>query len=126
MKKQSVNCGSAIIEMTFLIPILLGIIYLYITFFLFLIESSQYKEWIVESLYCSQETQGDTSEQAGVKNMDGIIKMSKQGTQISVFVNQKAELFDIELEMHRKEDSAVKNIRRWQLASDMLRTGEDE
>lgn len=115
------NCGSAIIEMTFLIPVLLGIIYFYIMFFLFLMESAKYKEWIVESLY---SVQGDAS--TGVGGRDGLLPVNKQGTTISVYIDEETELFDIRLEMHRKEDSAVENIRRWQLATDMLPTGENE
>lgn len=126
MKKEFVNCGSAIIEMTFLIPILLGIIYLYIMLFLFLMESAKYQEWMVESLYSLQEKQGEESTDSGEEIVDELLTKSKQGTQISVFVDKKTEMFDIDLEMHRKEDSAVKNIRRWQLAADMLRTGENE
>ena len=117
------NCGSAIIEMTFLIPVLLGIIYFYIMFFLFLMESAKYKEWIVESLYSVQEDSStDTEGKVGERRLP----MSKQGTMISVYIDEKAELFDIRLEMHRKEDSAVENIRRWQLATDMLPAGENE
>ena len=123
LRKKSLNCGSAIIEMTFLIPVLLGIIYFYIMFFLFLMESAKYKEWIVEFLYSVQEDSStDTEGKVGERRLP----MSKQGTMISVYIDEKAELFDIRLEMHRKEDSAVENIRRWQLATDMLRTGENE
>ena len=117
------NRGSAIIEMTFLIPVLLGIIYFYIMLFLFLMESTKYKEWIVESLYSVQEDASTGAEgQAG----EGLLSVSKQGTTISVYIDEKMNLFDIRLEMHRKEDSAVDNIRRWQLATDMLRAGENE
>lgn len=126
MKKESVNGGSAIIEMTFLIPILLGIIYLYIMLFLFLLESAEYKEIMVESLYSIQEEKKKKSAEAGETVESGVLLWSKNGTQISVFVDGKVEMFDIELEMHCNEDKTVENIRRWQLAADTIRTGENE
>lgn len=126
LKKKFDNKGSAIIEMTFLIPILLGIIYLYIMLFLFLLESAEYKEIMVESLYSIQEDQTEKSAATEEGIERGFWLRSKNGTQISIFVNEKAELFDIELEMHCNEDKTVENIRRWQLAADTIRTGENE
>lgn len=127
MKKTSENIGSAVVEMTFLIPVILGIIYMYIMLFLFLIESAKYREIMVESLYSIENENGekavDSNENGAVS---GVMEKSQHGSKISVYIKEQTKLFDIELEMHRKEDSAVQNIRRWQLAADTFRTGENE
>ena len=44
------NRGSAVIEMSLLMPIFLGCIYLYIMLFLFLLESGKGLEYMVENI----------------------------------------------------------------------------
>lgn len=124
MKKVSVNHGSAIVEMTMLIPIILGVIYLYITLLLFLVESAKHQGIMAEELYSLQTETSVDMEKKDFGN--GQYTKSQQGNIISIFVRDEQNLFDIELELHRKGDSAVQNIRRWQLATDTLRTGTNE
>lgn len=113
------NRGSAIVEMTLLIPILLGVIYLYIMLFLFLVQSGKCMGVMADALYSGEEMTATTTK---------TINLSKntQGNKVSIFLSESTGKFDIELQMHRKEDTVVRNIRRWQLAADTLRAGTDE
>ena len=108
------NRGIAIIEMTLLIPILLGIIYLYIMLFLFLVQSGKCMGIMVDVLYSGSDSTINHNQNVNLSTI-------KQGTKESVFLHESMGGFDIELQMHRKEDNAVENIRRWKIASDTLR-----
>lgn len=120
-KRQRNNKGSAIIEMTLLISILLGIIYLYISLFVFMIETGKEMNGMVECMYSLDNSQTN----AGVSNnSNGSI--SQQGNIICARVNQISGMFLMDLELRRYSDSAVKNIRRWKLAIDTVHTGENE
>ncbi len=113
------NRGSAIIEMTMLIPILLGVIYLYIMLFLFLVQSAKCMGIMADALYLEEEI---------MVTAEKTINVSKntQGNKISIYLRESTGMFDIDLQMHRKEDAIVRNIRRWQLAADTLRAGTAE
>lgn len=106
------NQGSAIIEMTLLMPIILGIFFLYIHTFLYFAKESKCLEMMSYCLYWDINV--------GESSMNKI----HQGKRISVFYSESTGLFDLEL--HRNEDDAVRNIRRWQFATDTLRAGENE
>lgn len=123
MRKKQLNVGSAVIEMTLLIPILLGIVYLYLSLFLFLINVSKNRNDMVELLY-----EIDYREQEGDDISDSTRKIrgTKQGNKISVFEKVGFSPFEVNLELHRNEDSAVENIRRWQFVADAVRTGKEK
>ncbi len=108
------NQGSAVIEMTLLMPIILGIFFLYISTFLCFISESKYIEAMSNYLYSD----------VAVEN-SGMNKV-QQGGKVSVFFSTTFGQFDMDLELHRNEDNAVENIRRWQFATDTLRAGENE
>ena len=101
------NCGSATIEMTLLMPIILGVFYLYISFFLFFIDSSNSMGDMVEALY--------------IENVDGqTVVTQKNGSKSSVYVYEESGIHKKRLELHRFNGSAVDNIRRWQFATDTI------
>ncbi len=118
MIKRHKNKGSSIIEMTLIIPILLGIVYLYLSLFLFLIHVSQNRNDMIETLYAIENVEQKENATTGLS-----IRKKKNGNKISVYANAEFSPFEIELEFHRNEDSAVDNIRRWQLVANTIRTG---
>lgn len=113
------NKGAAIVEMTLLIPVLLGIIYLYIMLFLFLVQSGKSMAIMTDDLYCGVGSTMDYTQ-------DINLSRSVQGSKKSVFIHESVGGFNIELQMHRKEDNTVENIRRWKVAADTFREGRAE
>ena len=109
------NRGSAVIEMSLLMPILLGCIYLYIMLFLFLLESGKGMEYMVENMY---ET-GNVKEDASEKLKETLSKRTQGNVKI-FWLEEKGKLFDIYLEMRKDENDAVENIRRWQLVTSVF------
>lgn len=108
--KKRKNRGSATIEMTLLMPVILGVIYLYISFFIFFVDSAVDMEDMAVELYIQKEEKGNNEKK----------KMLSAGSKKSVYINEKSGLFNKSLELHRYSDSAVENIRRWQLATDTI------
>lgn len=104
------NHGSATIEMTLLIPIILGVLYLYISFFVFFVDSARDMAVMVEVLYI-EDIESKT------------ITIQKTGSKNSVYVYENSGKFNKKLELHRYSGSAVENIRRWQLATDTVLSG---
>ena len=116
--KKGHNRGSATIEMTLLVPVFLGIFYLYICLFLFMIESSRDMEQMVKALYSTEENDSShTSE---------IVSVTKQGDTSYVAIKDSSGMFDMDLKFCCHQDLEVKNIRRWQFVFDTLRKGENE
>lgn len=109
------NRGSAVIEMSLLMPILLGCIYLYIMLFLFLLESGKGMEYMVENMYEVGNTEKDTSEY-----FNDMVSERTEGNVKIYRIEEKGELFDLYLEMRRDENDAVENIRRWQLVTSIF------
>lgn len=113
MRKKVHNRGSSVIEMTLLMPIILGVLYLYIGLFLFFVDSSKQMKNMTEALYCTEEENGEQGNICMVRQ--------EQGSKLSVSVTDTTGMFNMDLELHRNDDSIVKNIRRWQLATDTIR-----
>ena len=109
------NKGSAVIEISLLMPILLGCIYLYIMLFLFLLESGKGMEYMVENMYEVGNTEKDTSEY-----FNDTVSERTEGNVKIYRIEEKGELFDLYLEMRRDENDAVENIRRWQLVTSVF------
>lgn len=107
MNKKVANRGSATLEMTLLMPFLLGVLFLYINVFLFLLGGAQRLEAITQTLYTVEMSE---------KTKDVI----RQGDSLSIYLNEDMGWFSVDLELHRKADTAVENIRRWQLARDVF------
>ncbi len=113
MKKS--NKGSAVIEITLLMPILLGCIYFYIMLFLFLIDSGNRMEKIAEFMYVTQDM-----ENKGLKTLNEDIHVRTEGKVKIFWIEEKGKLFDIQMEMRKGKDNAVENIRRWQLVTSLF------
>lgn len=109
------NKGSAVIEMSLIMPILLGSIYLYIMFFLFLVEYGKEMEYMVEHMYEIGSTENGRSEQT----KDGISKRTEGKVRI-YRIEEQGDLFDLYLEMRKDENDAIENIRRWQLVTSVF------
>ena len=101
------NRGSAIIEMTLLIPVLLGCIYFYIMLFLFLTETAKDMYTMAEYLYGTRQTKEE--------NVTGTV--SKNGNTEIIRIQNTGELFEIQTELRKDASDVIENIRRWQLAT---------
>ncbi len=109
-KKLRRNCGSAVIEITLLMPAFLGCIYLYIMLFLFFIDSGKRMEQLAECIYTTK--QESVLEQSIVIRTEGNLKIGR--------IEAQDEPFVIQLELRKDENDPVKNIRRWQLVADVF------
>lgn len=113
MRKR--NKGSATIEITLLMPIFLGCIYFYIMLFLFLIESGKDMQILAEYLYLeegNQVTFEQTEKKTFVKQNDGKIVITS--------IKEEFSIFEINIELSKDSNNAIENIRRWQLAAELL------
>jgi len=100
------NKGSAVIEMTILMPIFLGCVFMYILFFLFFIGNSKGMDETVEQLYRVDVTQ--------ISNLDKGV--NKQGEMLSASYHNNDKWFDVNIQINRNGRNVLKSIRRWQLA----------
>ena len=91
------NKGSAVIEMTFLMPIMLGIIYLYIMYLLLCISMSENMLKKTEELYKKAE------DLVTVTWNKDVLKEEVLSSQIKI-------------DIRRDTKNPVEEIRRWQLA----------
>ena len=113
------NRGSTIIEMTLLISVFMGVIFLYITFFLYLINSAGQMEQAAEYLYSVNEEEPDSEKSAN-------IWIQKQGDIRTVWFEETDSRFLIRTKYRRWVKNPVENIRRWQLAVSLVSQGRNE
>lgn len=114
IKKQPIkNRGTAIIEITILIPIYLGVLYLYIISFLFLIESGFIFQSMLECIY-NVETKSE------IQQSNNGISEIQQGNLKIVRVSNTDKVFQIYLEIKGCADAPTEKIRRWQIAVDTI------
>lgn len=106
------NQGSATIEMTGILSVVLVVFYLYITLFLFYIHCAKDLSTMVESLYQHTEQQRNNDEEEFL--------IHTMGDKIIIYSRVTMQTLSKELELHRYNDSPVDNIRRWQLATDTV------
>lgn len=104
------NKGSTVIEMTLLMPIILGCVFLYIMFFLFFIGNAKGMEEITNQIYAVNVTQQNDI-QHGIKKQSGMIT--------AIYENHD-KWFDISISMRRNGRDVLKSIRRWQLATSKI------
>ncbi len=107
--KERKNKGSAVIEATLLIPIFLGIVYFYIFFVLFEIESGNCLESMVEYKY-NIKTKSD------IENVDTGIGIIDQGNTRIIQMKKTEQFFNVQLELKGYIGNPAEKIRRWQLA----------
>lgn len=113
--RKKKNRGSAIIEITLLIPVFLGCIYLYIMCFLFFTESAKKMEQLSECLYTS-----DRKEDKTIENQYKEIQLRREGNMRCTWVEEQGKLFIFYLELRKDTNQPVENIRRWQLVTDTI------
>ena len=113
------NRGSIIIEMTLLISVFMGVIFFYITFFLFLINSAGQMEQTAEYLYCANEERSDTGKPVNMR-------IQKQGDIETAWFEETDSRFLVHVKYKRWVKNPVENIRRWQLAVDLVSQGGNE
>lgn len=109
--KKSKNRGSAVVEMTLLIPVILGVVYFSVLFFLFMVKSSDSMEALAACLYHAEAPPGCNNEQ-------NTISVYKQGNMKTVQMQEEGKLFNIQLELKGNSSNPVELVRRWQLAVD--------
>lgn len=108
MKKK--NRGSAVIEITLLMPILLGCIYFYIMLFVFLLNSGKGMEKMAENMYMAENIEKTAWEENVFVRTEGEVKIFR--------IEDIGKLFDMHIELRKQEENEVENIRRWQLVTD--------
>lgn len=113
------NRGGTIIEMTLLISVFMGVIFLYITFFLYLINSAGQMEQVAEYMYSTNEEEPDTGKSVN-------IRIQKQGDIRTAWFEDTDSRFLIRTEYRRWVKNPVENIRRWQLAVSLVSQGGNE
>ncbi|MDE6626282.1 MAG: hypothetical protein K2K56_07920 [Lachnospiraceae bacterium] len=113
------NRGSTIIEMTLLISVFMGVIFFYITFFLFLINSAGQMEQTAEYLYCANEERSHTGKPVNMQ-------IQKQGDIETAWFEETDSRFLVYVKYKRWVKNPVENIRRWQLAVDLVSQGGNE
>lgn len=107
--KKIPNQGRTVIEITLLIPVFFGCIYLYIMLFLFLMESTKQMDNICEGLYHTENTK--------MESQSGKITFHMKGKTYTGAIYETGKLFTIDLQLSRDSSDAIENIRRWQLAA---------
>lgn len=105
-KRREKNRGSMIVEYTLLMPVFLGVVYLYILCFLLLVQQGGCMEAAAEALYQKQSFLKYEEIQKGNKR--------------SIVVKQENGSFRIEGSFKGVEQDAIKTIRRWQIAIDTV------
>lgn len=115
-KMQQINCknrGSAIVEMTLLIPVYMGVIYLYILFFLFIIECGFLMQGMLEYMYCVETT----FENQYNDDPFSTIKQGNVQTTSTIYSNN---IFKKHMELKGNAEDSTEKIRRWQIAVDTI------
>ena len=116
MRSKKRNKGMAVVEITLLIPIIFGVVYLYIMLFLYLIECANTRKILVETLYVN-------SLQNEKDSKDGDTKKIKSKQVERTYIDKNWGEFCIRDEICKGEDSILEDIRRWQIVRNALRNG---
>lgn len=117
MNMSGDNRGSAIIEVTIMIPIILGCLYLYIMSMLFITKHGRMADELSAQLYSNQDDNGLAV------GSDGKIEETKdkQGQVEVIKYEGVIDKYDVRFELKKCSDDPVKNLRRWQLVADTIR-----
>ena len=107
------------VEMTLLIPIIIGVLFLYIQLFLYYIQTAEAIGGMVSELYSSSEEKAESKERKGVE-------IRKSGTALSISIKESKSGMDIEEKWSRYNDCVVENIRRWQFATETISSRRNE
>lgn len=113
--EREINKGSVVIEMTLLIPIIIGCVYLYIIIFMFFIRQSEMFDIVSEKIYDNsinmEEIYGEEK---------SAITKDQKGS-ISTYTNKEQDnWFEYRVELRHMNQDPIKNLRRWQLVRDSI------
>lgn len=112
-KRQKKNQGSAIIEMTMMIPVYIGVFYLYILLFLFHIEVGFLFQDMIEYIY-------PTDIKCDVQEKEDDVTITQQGNIKVVRMSNSNHIFQVQLVLKGNIDDPIEKIRRWQIAIDTI------
>lgn len=112
-KSSDTNKGSTVIEMSLLMPVFLGCIYLYIMLFLFFIEAGKRMDRMSDYIYTSKEIKYEEKE-----TLSNNMQLRREGKIEIVRVEEQGKLFVLRLELRKGENDPAHNLRRWQLVTD--------
>ena len=111
------NRGSAIIEVTMMVPIIFSCVYFYIMSMLFITRCGKIADELSTQLYTDQESRDYA---AGVDEGVGGVR-KKQGNIEMITYEDVFKKYNINFELKRSADDPVKNLRRWQFVADTIR-----
>ncbi|MBR1597424.1 MAG: hypothetical protein IJ661_00765 [Lachnospiraceae bacterium] len=104
------NRGSAVVEVTLLVPIMLGCIYFYIMSMLYLVEHGRVVNSLSERLYEAIDSTEEKSTGEGTLAKGGVESFE-----------ERFENYTISLTLQADDSDPVKSLRRWQLIADTVR-----
>lgn len=104
------NRGSAVVEVTLLVPIMLGCIYFYIMSMLYIVEHGRVVNSLSEGLYEAIDITEEKSTGEGAGSKDGVASLE-----------ESFENYTISLTLQADDSDPVKSLRRWQLIADTVR-----
>ena len=107
------NRGSAVVEISLLMPIYIGVFFLYIAFFLFLIECGFIMQDMLEYMYHSETKSENHHSRYN-------ISVVNQGNVRTVNVSDYREGLTIYFEVRGNSEDFPDKIRRWQIAVDTV------
>ncbi len=126
MKK---NRGSVVVEMTLLMPVFLGCVYMYIMIFISLIHAQQNMRQAADILYAAQAGEYLADGSGGIDGSDvpgasgyrgkGSLTYSAEGDKIKVSF-QGDDWLELRFQMTAGQKNPAKKLRKWQLIADML------
>ena len=111
------NRGSSIIEVTIMVPIIFGCLYLYIMSMLFVTKHGRLVDELSMQLY---ENHDDSVLMLEVAEKTEVTK-DRQGKVEVIRYDGVIDKFDVLFELKKCSDDPVKNLRRWQLVADTIR-----
>ncbi len=110
------NRGSAIIEITLLIPVIFFSVYFYIMSMLYITNNGKAADELSDQLYA--EEGDDSVNEVGIETTG---ERQKQGNIEIIKCNDVFGNYNISFEFRKCADNPVKNLRRWQFVADTIR-----
>ncbi len=112
------NKGSAVIEITLMIPVILGCIYFYIMSMLYLVEHGRVVDKLSEELYDSISFGYDSGAADDSVSDNDTIGIINKGV---AEYEEDYENYTISVRLKVDDSNPVKSLRRWQLIADTIR-----
>ena len=112
------NKGSAVIEITLMIPVILGCIYFYIMSMLYLVEHGRVADKLSEELYDSISFGYDSGAADDSVSDNDTIGIINKGV---AEYEEDYENYTISVRLKVDDSNPVKSLRRWQLIADTIR-----